>query len=233
MCTSAFALSSIICAAAWRRNGDTYVNMGRVHQVRAYRGNALQAWRTYTFWRTGALQWKSNVQGTISFEYDAQGRVIRQHDNFIMAENIYVYNAANNITQSMTMRNGAVYVLQTIEYDEAQRPHRIYSNGDLLVTYTYDANGNRTSAIHGNLTRTDYTFNLANQVTRVVNRRNSTALVLVEYCYDTGAFDLASQATRVVKRISGAVLSQFVYTYYLDGHGKRMKSETCNFKYIY
>jgi len=93
-----------------------------------------------------------------------------------------------------------MHIFDTIQYDIAQRPSHISSllGPGLLVTYTYDANSNRTSSTLGNGVRTDYTFNLANQVTSVITRR------------------------------SNVVLSRFDYTYYLNGNVQRVSEQYQN-----
>lgn len=55
----------------------------------------------------------------------------------------------------------------------------------MTVTCTCDTNGNRESRTYANGTRTAYTYNLANQVTRVENRKGAeTPLSSYDYAYD-------------------------------------------------
>ena len=53
----------------------------------------------------------------------------------------------------------------------------------LIATYTYDANGNRTSLIYANGTTTTYAYNKANLLTSVVNKKGNTTLSSHTYTY--------------------------------------------------
>jgi len=188
------------------RNGTlfrhTYDNMGRLISEEAVRSGVVTNRRSYIFTATGALRnesvW-SPVEGThtITYTYDAQGRLIRQDEIGGASGNVstrYAYNTANNLTASATYVNGTRLTQNTYAYDTMQRVQSVNTNGS-RVTYTYDANSNRTRQSNINGIATDYTFNLANMVTSLVNRQGDT------------------------------VLSRFDYTYYLDGNTQEVLEE--------
>ncbi|MCL2409147.1 MAG: peptidoglycan DD-metalloendopeptidase family protein [Oscillospiraceae bacterium] len=189
------------------RNGTqfrmTYDTLGRLVREDATRNGAVVNHRAYIFHGTGALFSETNGSHTITYRYDAQGRVIRQEETGGVVKT-FQYNAANNVTRATTAINGHVHINNTYAYDSAQRLQSVRSaNGGLLSSYTYDFNGNRTRVTLGNGVITEYTYNLANLVTSVTNRQGND------------------------------VLSSYVYTYYLDGNTSRVVGSDRTMIYTY
>ena len=225
------------------RNGTQfryiYDNMGRITNRQAWVGGVLQIDMRYVYYRTGALFWNSNGHHTVFRNYDAQGRII-QIDETAGVTHVYTYNVANNIVNFSTIVNGRVHVLETHHYDIAQRVVQITTAAGwgVLAYYTYDANGNRTSATLRNGVRTDYTFSPGNLVTSVVNSLWGTVLSRFDYTYFldgnvmrvvetyqnaslnrtvTYTYDLARRLTREQVTGSGALIRDFAY----DARGNR------------
>ena len=174
------------------RNGTLFYyvhdHMGRVIYTLLFENGVTHRYTLATAYHfSGAVSVRWTTSGhAIFYSYDAQGRLITINESTGVAVS-YVYNTANNVTHFATLINGAFHKSETIHYDIAQRPQRVETSGTwgnvTLVTYTYDANGNRTSAVLGNGVRTDYTFNLANQVTSVINRHGNTILSRFDYTH--------------------------------------------------
>ena len=184
----------------------TYDHMGRLIRKDAIRAGDPEGYREYTFAQTGVLLRATNGAHTITYRYDAHGRVIRQEETGGVVIT-YEYNAANNVTSSRTAVNGYVHISNTYTYDVAQRLHTVTSHGELLSTYTYDANSNRTSKTLSNGVRTDYTYNLANLVTNLTNRRGGTILSSFDYLYY-----LDGNTHQVVETMDGTTRT-ITYTY--------------------
>jgi len=182
------------------RNGtlfrNTYDHMGRIIQEDAVQNGVVTNRRTSTFTASGAVRIISNGSHMVINYYDAQGRlhIQTETDGFMRW---YHYNTANNLTAVMVYTDwwGPARTRQTHTthtYDVAQRIHTTTTNGELLVTYAYDANSRRIRSTYSNGTVTDYTRNLAGMVTNLVNRHGTT------------------------------ILSSFAYIYYLDGNTHRV-----------
>jgi len=185
------------------RNGmsfhNTYDHMGRLVREEAMQGIWARGHRTSSFTATGAVRTISNGSHSIHHYYDAQGRLHIQSETGRTTGSVtrYYYNTANNLTAVLVYtdwwgptRTRQIHTTHT--YDVAQRIHTTTTNGELLVTYAYDANSRRIRSTYSNGTVTDYTRNLAGMVTNLVNRRGIT------------------------------VLSSFAYIYYLDGNTHRV-----------
>jgi len=176
------------------RNGTlfrkTYDHVGRLRNEEAVQNGVVTSFRQYQFRPTGLLQWERNNTHTITYYYDAQGRVIRKTETggVVMT---YSYNAANNLLQTRGYINGTLHTFSVYTYDNAQRLHTVTGSTNPnapLSTYTYNANGNRTRKTLANGVTTEYTLNLAGMVTSLTNSRG------------------------------GSVLSSFQYSYFLDGN---------------
>ena len=134
--------------------------------------------------------------------------------------------------QVRTETNGAFTA--TYEYDELWRLRVVRENGVVQATYTYDVNGNRASKAYANGVVTTYTYNHANMVTRLENRRGTATLSSYSYVYQldgnmvrktdhTGrvtAFTYDGLGRLVREQESGAADAK-TYVYTFDGRGNR------------
>ena len=168
------------------RNGTlfriTYDNMGRLIREEAFVNGMSQGFRAYIFYATGALLSETNGTHTITYRFDAQGRVSHVEETGGIVRT-YTYNTANNVITSRVAVNGAVHQNNTYAYDIAQRMRTVSANGVLLSTYSYNANGNRISKVLSNGVRTDYTHNLAGLITSLTNSHGGNILSSFKYTY--------------------------------------------------
>ena len=100
----------------------------------------------------------------------------------------YSYDAGNNKKSLAIKQNGAVKENTTYTYDNMNRLYQVLENGQLSATYSYDANGNRERLEYTNGNSTEYQYNLGNKLIQLANKK----------CAST--------------------ISQYNYTYYLDGN---------------
>jgi len=173
------------------RNGTTFNkthdHMGRLRREEATQNGVVQGFRAYTFMATGAV-WTRTIEDagrthTMTYEYDAQGRLTLVSQGTGRIQHRFDYNTANNVTRSRTYIDEQRYIDSTYTFDLAQRVRRSYSNGVRLVEYTYNANGSITRETRGNNLITDHTRNLAGLATSVVNRRGNTTLSRFDYTH--------------------------------------------------
>ena len=188
------------------RNGTTVTNtydaLNRLTNVTARRANGISApeFKRFTYAATGAVISEQNENVTITRTFDSLGRLITETEtyrcNTPTITKTYTYDIAGNRTRLILRQNNQVISDTTYAYDALNRLIRVYENGSLAVTYTYDINGNRASKVYPNGIRTTYTYNRANLVTSLENRRGTT------------------------------VLSSFSYAYYLDGNQRQIVEST-------
>jgi RHS repeat-associated protein len=175
------------------RNGTvathTYDKMNRLTNVSFTPGTGVPATGavSYTYTLTGALRTEQNGTQTITYTYDAAGRLTRESLSDGTVKD-YTYDIGGNRLTFRTTVGGMVRLNQSYEYDRLNRLTVLRENNATAASYTYDANGNRTSLTYPNGVSTTYTYNHANLVKTLENRRGS------------------------------AILSNYAYTYYLDGN---------------
>lgn len=167
---------------------------------------------------------------TTGYEYDAAGRLAsiehRGPDGDLLIGFRYEYNAVNNRTQlTRTEANDAPQVTR-YEYDALDRLTRVsYPDGE-VVSYQYDAIGNRTLQQSSTGGDTRYTYNTADQLIEAAGPEG-----VLTYHYDANGnlverLDGAGNAVqygwdfenRLTKVISGTTNAEFQY----DGDGRRL-----------
>ena len=168
------------------RNGTTfqmtYDNLGRMIRREALQNGVVATFRSYSFHPTGALRTVDVGSHVMTYYYDAQGRVIRQTETGGVVKT-FAYNTANNLTQSRVYINNVLQSNDEYTFDAAQRVQTVRANGELIATYTYNANNQRISTVSSNNLTTTYTHNLSGLVTNVINRHGSTTLSSFDYLY--------------------------------------------------
>ncbi len=167
---------------------------------------------------------------TSNYEYDAAGRLVsiehRGPDGGLLMDFRYEYNAVNNRTQVTRTEANAALQVTRYEYDALDRLTRVsYPDGE-VVSYQYDAVGNRTlqqSSVNGD---TQYMHNGAGQLVwaegpngvltyrydangNLVERQDGAGHI-VQYGWD--------YENRLAKVISGTATVEFRY----DGDGRRL-----------
>ena len=134
---------------------------------------------SYSYTLTGN---RLNVSGgsNSSYIYDNLGRLITETEGQITKE--YTYDAANNRKTLIIKQSGQAKVNTSYTYDNLNRLYQVYENGQLTATYAYDSNGNRQNLTYSNGDSTDYTYNLANKLKMLSNKKGTT--VLSSYTYE-------------------------------------------------
>ncbi|WP_101909222.1 RHS repeat domain-containing protein [Marasmitruncus massiliensis] len=186
------------------RNGNVYTyaydGLDRIlNESVTAGGETTSTQHRYT--KTGQKLSESNDTLSVTYQYDAQGRVIQQSESNDVVK-IMGYDAAGNRI-SFTLKRGTVQEINLgYTYDRANRLKTVTKNGTPIAMYSYDDNGNRTALEYPEshiLIR--YTYNDANLVTSVLNRKEST--------------------------IDGSILvmTSYEYQYSLDGNQTRKKDQ--------
>ena len=177
-----------------------------------------------------------------SYEYDSMGRVTKTVSNGLTTTTIYD-KLGRKYTETEYDGNGysvfrgffyegispyvkeeltgqyhlLLYSSKTYEYDSEMRIVKVKESGNETVSYTYDANGNKKSETLANGVVSTYTYNKANRITKIENKKGNSTISSYEYSY---YFD-GSDACKV--RNEGGIIESTSYEY--DGL-KRLTEES-------
>ncbi|GKH47843.1 hypothetical protein CE91St45_24050 [Oscillospiraceae bacterium] len=145
---------------------------------------------SHSYTKTNQKLSDSNGMLAVTYRYDARGRLVEQAESDGVVKS-FAYDAAGNRTSFTLTRNGTAELSLGYTYDSLNRLAEVKKGEAVIARYSYDDNGNRISLEYpeSGLT-TAYTYNSANLVISLVNRRGDT------------------------------VVSSYRYTYYLDGNQK-------------
>jgi len=214
-------------------NGATtqymYDSMRRLREVRYPDATT----KTFAYDGMGLLTSASSAAGTITYQYDALGRVISetQPGNRTLR---YGYDAAGRRT-SLTDPYGRVI---RYTYDAAGRNTAVTDPEGRTTSYTYDAAGSLTAVVNPNSSRTALTYDALNRLTQLINYgRGDTVDSQFSYTYDrlgnkatatdkdgvvtAYSYDALNRLTRVARSGSTGALDQFDFTY--DAAGNRVR----------
>ena len=199
------------------RNGSistmTYDGSGRLLTENVYNPD-MPSYNTslsYTYILDGKRASMSSGGSSTIYTYDDLGRLVSETEGQVTKE--YTYDAADNRKSFILKVNGVVKTNTSYTYDIFNRLSQVYENGQITAAYTYDKNGNRQTLTYANGDSESYTYNLANKVVSLTNKKG--AAVLSGYTYE---YSLDGNQTKKTDNTGKATS----YTY--DGLG-RLTSE--------
>ena len=138
-----------------------------------------------------------------SYQYDKMGRTVRTTVNNKSTTYLYDdlgrvyqeegYNSFKGyryagISQYPTYEcsgifNKIIYYEKNYEYDNEMRISSVQESENDIVSYTYDANGNKKSETLANGVVSTYTYNKANRITKIENKKGNSNISVYEYSY--------------------------------------------------
>ena len=166
---------------------------------------------TYAYSKIGNRVSMANDDETTSSIYDDLGRIITETTGNVVKN--YTYDAASNLKTYKLTRASTIEINLSYEYDYKNRLTTVKDSGTIVASYTYDNNNNLvTTTANGQIT--SYAYNLANMLTELDNKRQSTSVSKYNYEYYT-----SGNQYKEISMLDGTT------TYVYDGLG-RLKSET-------
>ncbi len=209
-----------------------------------------------------------------SYQYDEMGRTVRTTVNGHSTTYLYDdlgrvyqeegYNSFKGykyagISQYPTYEcsgifHKIIYYEKNYEYDDEMRISSVQESENDIVSYTYDANGNKKSETLGNGIVSTYTYNKANRITGLENKLGNSAISSYEYSYyldgsdackirnESGIIETTEYEYDSLKRLieeSVTIGSNTdTYSYEYDDYGNRSKmtatgSENYVTEYVY
>ena len=198
----------------------------------------------------------------VTYTYDTQGRPLSRTNR--RGQTVTFTYGAHNLLTSKILSNGSTvqygydshFNLQSATaaagvtnytYDAADRLTSLTNPDGTSLTFTYNANGQRTSMRDSTNFVTNYTYDAVGRLSTLTNGSGAT---IVSYTYDANgrlatkalgngtstslAYDANGQPISVINYSpSHAVLSEYDYTYDAEGHPVTMKAPTGNLTYGY
>ncbi|GAB4190199.1 MAG: hypothetical protein Tsb002_17950 [Wenzhouxiangellaceae bacterium] len=145
--------------------------------------------------RQGPGEWRT-------FQYDAQGRMIRDIDGSDRID--YTYDAHGNVLSRTYILN-SVSRSDSYSYDALNRLATVIHHDGGVTSYGYDANGNRQTVTYPNGVVTEYQYDALNRLTQL-QTRDSVGNVLQQFDY---TLDAAGRRTRIGEL--GGRYTEYVY----------------------
>jgi RHS repeat-associated protein len=201
--------------------------------------NALGQATTFAFDAVGNRTSQTDPAGmTTQWTYDSLNHVTSVSSGTLTYE--YDYNAASQRTAMRTKVNGVTTETTTYEYDDRGRLIRKTDPSGYVLTYAYDAVGNRTSLIVGQaaspaVLNISYTYDTRNRVSSITGNGKTTSFsydaagrrVAAFWPNDTTAsysYNDANELLSLTHSVVGQAppLAAFAYTYDLSGNRTSM-----------
>ena len=154
----------------------TYDPAGRITKI-TYPDNTSE---NYTYDPAGRLLTASNPNGTLTFTYDAHGKIKTYTDGRLNKILTYEYDKNGNRTK-MTDGEGGV---TTYGYNSRNLLASLTNPSNKVFTFSYDSAGRRTGLNYPNGIITTYTYDSAGQISDILSTINNTPVARNSYTYD-------------------------------------------------
>ena len=209
--------------------------------------------KSYTYNNMGWMTNKSSNGTETSIEYDALGRVTKEWGPNFKG---YFYEGVSNYVEKQLVGYAHLflYSVTNYEYDAEMRIVKVLESGSETASYTYDANGNKTSETQANGVVSTYAYNSANKITNLITKSGNSTISEYEYSYyldgsdackvrkESGIIETTEYEYDGLKRLTEEAVttgsSTDTYAYEYDDYGNRSKmtatgSETYETVYDY
>ena len=140
----------------------------------------------YTYDEEGKRFSMSDLTGTSTYQYDADGRItgVQQGDGSVI---LYNYDSYGNLAKLIYPDGSEVQY----EYDALDRLIKVTDREGKETGYTYDVAGNMTEVLRANQTSAKLTYDAAHQVTEIQNRdAKGKTISTYRYTYDLSGYIL-------------------------------------------
>ena len=216
------------------RNGVTtnytYDGLHRLTSEKAVKNGVTSA-KYFTYALTGQLVWESNGSLAKSYSYakDNLGKIYSDENYTLNGLNYRtrrLYNIADMNNYVQTFRSDVSYSIYTLNYsfDSKGRLYMFssqsaseYSVGSKYdIYYTYDKNDNiKTGKTRGGVT-TEYSYNDANMLTSLVNKKGTTTYSTYIYNYNLDG--------NINRKVESGKITDYIY----DGTGRLSNEKITN-----
>lgn len=174
-----------------------------------------------------------------TYLYDDLGRVYQEEGYNSFKGYKYAGISQYPIYECSGIFHKIIYYEKNYEYDDEMRVSSVRENENDIVSYTYDANGNKKSETLGNGVISTYTYNKANRITKIENKKGNSNISVYEYSYyldgsdacktrnENGIIEKTEYKYDGLKRLTEESVkvgnSTDTYAYEYDDYGNRSK----------
>ena len=177
---------------------------------------------------------------TTYYEYDKLGRIISETDGNGNFKGYFYEGISDYVSRAITgKRQLLLYSDVSYEYDDEMRASSISESGREIVSYEYDANGNRSKETLANGITTEYAYNCVNAVVNIRSFNGTDEIASSTYKYYLDGSDSCKtvsecgiiEKTSYVYNSFGQLTEEKIengsltdkYTYAYDDHGNRTR----------
>lgn len=194
----------------------------------------------YKFDKLGRTLSASVGNATTSYEYDKLGRIVSETDGNGNFKGYFYEGISDYVSRAVTgKRHLLIYSDVSYEYDDEMRVSSILESGSEIVSYEYDANGNKSKEKLANGITTEYAYNCVNAVVNIrsFNGTGEIASSTYEYYLDGSDSCKTVSENGIIEKTSyvyngfGQLTEEKIengsltdkYTYAYDDHGNRVR----------
>ena len=199
--------------------------------------------KSYTYDNMGRIT-KSVSNGlTTSYAYDSLGRKTEESEyknGYSTFKGFFYVGVSQYVDKQIVgIGNLLMYSYTSYEYDDEMRVVKVKESGNETASYTYDANGNKKTETLANGMVSTYTYNKANRITNIVNKKGNSNISVYEYSYyldgsdackvrnENGIIETTEYEYDGLKRLTEESVkvgnSTDTYAYEYDDYGNRSK----------
>ena len=144
--------------------------------------------KSYTYDNMGRITSTTSNDLTTTCIYDALGRKYTEseynNDGYSAFRGYFYEGVSQYVSEELTGQyHLLLYASKKYEYDDEMHIIKVLESGNESVAYTYDANGNKASETLANGVVSTYTYNNANRITNLVTKSGEATISEYEYSY--------------------------------------------------
>ena len=191
----------------------TYDLMGRVLTVNTTNSSdsSKNVVSTYEYDIMGRVKTATTNDVTTTYEYDKLGRKYTERensDNYSVFRGFFYEGVSPYLSREITGRyNLIMYSSKEYEYDDEMRLQTVKESGNEVVSYSYDAVGNKLTETLGNGVVSNYSYNRLNKITNIETALDGNEISNYQYFYNLDGSDYCKIRTE------GGIIEETTYEY--------------------